>query len=117
VTPDTVIIRQGDVGKGLYVILSGEVCVTADGGHGSIEVARLGGAEVFGEVSLIRHATTTATVTATHNSTLLFLPRPLFERLVAGVESLRHYFENLAEDRWIDTSLALSGGLEVDVLI
>ncbi len=111
------IIRQGDEGRGLYVTLLGEVRVAADGGAGEVEVARLGGADVFGEISLLRHAPTTATVTAARDCTLMFLSRELFERLVAGVPTLRQYFENLAELRWIDTSLALSGGQEVDVLI
>lgn len=111
------IIRQGEEGRGLYVLLLGEVRVAATGEHGEVEVARLGGADVFGEISLLRNAPTTATVTATRDCTVMFLSRALFERLVAGIEALRTFFENLAELRWIDTSLALSGGHDVEVLI
>lgn len=111
------LIRQGEAGRGLYVLLHGEVRVVAAGESGEVEVARLGGAEVFGEISLLRNAPTTATVTATRDCTVMFLARELFERLVAGVAPLRAYFENLAELRWIDTSLALSGGQDVEVLI
>ncbi len=113
----TPLIRQGETGRGLYVVLLGEVRVVAAGEQGEVEVARLGGAEVFGEISLLRNAPTTATVTTTRECTVMFLSRELFERLVAGVAQLRAYFENLAELRWIDTSLALSGGEEVEVLI
>ena len=59
----------------------------------------------------------TATVTATRDATLLFLSRELFLRLVSGVPALRQYFETLAEHRVIDTSLALSGSEDVDVLL
>ncbi len=111
------LIRQGEAGRGLYLLLHGEVRVVAAGEGGEVEVARLGGAEVFGEISLLRNAPTTATVTATRDCTVMFLARELFERLVAGVAPLRAYFENLAELRWIDTSLALSGGQDVEVLI
>lgn len=114
----TKLIRQGDEGRGLYVILVGEVSVTArDDDGASHEVARLGGPEVFGEIALLRGTATTATVTATRDATLLFLSRELFHRLVSGVPALRQYFETLAEHRVIDTSLALSGSEDVDVLL
>ncbi len=113
----TTLIRKGEAGRGLFVLLLGEVRVTAEGELGEVEVARLGGADVFGEISLLRSAATTATVTATRDCTALFLARELFERLVAGVPALRAYFENLAELRTIDTSLALTSSEEVEVLI
>jgi len=114
----TALIRQGEEGRGLYVILTGEVSVTARDDAGTAhEVARLGGAEVFGEIALLRDTPTTATVSATRDATLLFLARDLFLRLVGGVPALRHYFETLAEHRFIDTSLTLSGGEDVDFLL
>jgi CRP-like cAMP-binding protein len=111
------IIRQGDEGRGLFVVLTGEVRVSARGEHGEHEVARLGSAEVFGEIALLRGGATTATVTATRDTRLLMLDRTLFARLIEGVPALRAYFETLAEHRWIDTSLAISGGVDIDVLI
>jgi cAMP-dependent protein kinase regulator len=113
----TAVIQQGSVGRGLFVVLSGEVRVSAHGEHGEHELARLGSTDVFGEIALLRDAPTTATVTATRETRLLMLERALFGRLVDAVPALRTYFESLAEHRWIDTSLALSGGAEVDVLI
>jgi CRP-like cAMP-binding protein len=47
-------------------------------------------------------------VTALRNSTVLFLSRELFDRLVQGVPELRAFFENLAQDRLMDTNLTLS---------
>lgn len=115
---ETTLIRQGEAGRGLFVILTGEAQVTARDDAGTDHpVARLRSAEVFGEIALLRGTPTTATVTAARDATLLFLARDLFTRLVAGVPALREYFESLADHRFHDTSLALSGGEDVDLLL
>jgi CRP-like cAMP-binding protein len=43
------IVQQGQVGNGLYIVVSGEVRIVA----GSDELARLGPGEFFGELSVI----------------------------------------------------------------
>jgi CRP-like cAMP-binding protein len=96
----TVMIRQGDVGRGLFVILLGEVEVTRH--EGSVEeqkVARLRSGEIFGEMSLLADAPTTATVRAVVPTTILFLGRDYFQRLVRALPSMRKYFEDLARSR------------------
>jgi len=114
----TELIRQGDEGRGLYVILTGEVRVTArDETDTTHELARLGGGEVFGEIALLRGTPTTATVTTTRDTSVLCLARELFLRLVEGVPALRQYFETLAEHRFIETALTLAGDEGVDVLL
>ncbi len=108
----TVIIREGDIGRGLFLLLSGQVEVSrADNGQ-RVTLATLDSGDVFGEIALIEQGTTTATVTALRNSTVLFLSRELFDRLVQGVPELRAYFENLAQDRMMDTNLTLSAARE-----
>jgi CRP-like cAMP-binding protein len=104
----TVIIREGEVGRGLFLLLSGQVEVTRMDNGNRVTLAILESGAVFGEIALIEHGTTTATVTALRNSTVLFLSRELFDRLVQGVPELRTYFENLAQDRLLDTHLTLS---------
>lgn len=108
VVPGTVLIREGDVGRGLFVILTGEVDVTKNDGDESVLLAVLKPGDVFGEISLIERSPTTATVTASRNSTVLFLAREYFERLVQGVPELRTYFERLAKERQTNTSLVLT---------
>jgi CRP-like cAMP-binding protein len=44
-----VIVQQGQVGNGLYIVVSGDVRIVA----GSDELARLGPGEFFGELSVI----------------------------------------------------------------
>ncbi len=105
---ETVVIRQGDEGRGLYLVLSGAAKVTRETGNGEVDLATLGPGDVFGEMSLLDDALTNATVTTTARSTLLLLPRPVFERLVSGVGELRAWVEGIADDRRMDTNITLS---------
>jgi len=101
--PGTVVIQEGEVGRGLYVILSGSVAVTVRDDTEAPPVARLGSGDVFGETSLLSEAPTNATVTTTEPSSLLFFQRAYFLRLVAAIPELRAYFETLSERRNAET--------------
>lgn len=103
--PGDVLIREGDPGRGLFVVLRGEVSVLRE----DAELARLGPSEVFGEISLLTAEPATATVCAAAvGASVLFLSRDYFERLCAAVPELRAYFERLSEDRLIDQRISLS---------
>ena len=109
VAPGTPIIRQGDEGRGLFVVLSGEVEVAASG-DGSAEatpLATLRAGDLFGEMSLMRGGPTSATVQAASPATVLFLAKDYVDRIVAGVPEVKKYLEALAEDRALDTQLQL----------
>jgi hypothetical protein len=57
-------------------------------------------------------------VAATSAATVLFLARENVQRIVSGVPEIRRYLESLAEDRALDTQIALGGELgEDEVLI
>src|SRR6185503_10319732 len=104
VAPGTPIIRQGDEGRGLFVVLSGEVEVAASG-DGALEatpLATLRAGDVFGEMSLMRGGPTSATVQAASPATVLFLAKDYVDRIVAGVPEVKKYLEALAEDRALD---------------
>jgi CRP-like cAMP-binding protein len=108
----TSIIREGEEGRGLFLLLSGEVEVTREDHGERVILATLKSGDVFGEIALIEQSKTTATVTALRNSTVLFLGKELFERLIQGVAELHSYFENLAQERVMDTNLTLSAARE-----
>jgi CRP-like cAMP-binding protein len=104
----TVIIREGDAGQGLFVVLSGEVEVSKQqAGGGEMSLARLRAGDVFGEMSLLTNQPTSATVTAARPSTILFLARDYFQRLVDALPAIRKYFEELSQRRDIENRLAL----------
>lgn len=101
--PRQTIIREGEPGQGLYVVLRGEVDVTHAVRGEAINVAQLGPSEVFGEISLItRHATSASVTAGAQGAALLFLHRGYFERLIEAVPELRRYFERLSQDRLLD---------------
>ncbi|HVU51954.1 MAG TPA: cyclic nucleotide-binding domain-containing protein [Polyangia bacterium] len=104
----TVVIREGDAGQGLFVVLSGEVEVSKrQASGGELSLARLRAGDVFGEMSLLSNQPTSATVTAARDSTILFLARDYFQRLIEALPTIRQYFVELAQRRAIDTNLAV----------
>ena len=98
--PGTVVIREGDVGQGLFVLLLGEVEILHKDPTGKEKVvAKLGAGEVFGEMSLLGDRPTTATVRTLSRTTIMFLGRDYFRRLVSALPPLREYFEELSKQR------------------
>jgi CRP-like cAMP-binding protein len=75
---DHVIARQGEIGTGLFVIIEGATRVVRDGQ----ELARLGGGDFFGEMSVIDGLPRVAQVVATEPTHCLALASWEFERLV-----------------------------------
>lgn len=74
------LIRQGDQGDRIYVVVSGELAVEVDGQAGG----RLGPGDVFGEIALLRDVPRTATVRAETAGELLTLGRDEFLSAVTG---------------------------------
>lgn len=107
VAPGTVVIQEGEEGRGLFVVLSGELDVSRGAADGATPLGTLKTGDVFGEMSILRNARTTATVVATRPATVLFLAREYVTRIVAGVPEIKSYLEALAEDREIDNQLLL----------
>lgn len=108
VAPGTVVIQEAEEGRGLFVVLSGELDVSRRANDGqAVPLGTLRTGDVFGEMSILRGARTAATVVAQRPATVLFLAREYVTRMVAGVPEIRSYLEALAEDREIDNQLAL----------
>lgn len=74
------VIRQGDHGDRVYVVVSGELEVEVDGRAG----ARLGAGDVFGEIALLRDVPRTATVRSATAAEVLTLGRDEFLAAVTG---------------------------------
>jgi CRP/FNR family transcriptional regulator, cyclic AMP receptor protein len=73
-----VIARQGDIGTGFFVIVTGLVRVVRDG----VVVARLGAGEFFGELSILDRLPRNATVSAEEPTSCLALASWDFERVL-----------------------------------
>jgi MFS family permease len=79
--PGEVLIREGDVGEGYYVLESGELSVT-QGGRSLRTVADRGVG--VGEIALLQDVPRTASVTAVRPSVLLTLERADFLEAITG---------------------------------
>ena len=79
-----VVVQTGDFEPALYVVLIGAVAIELDvpGGEDSL-IATVESQGVFGEASFFHPAPHSATVRCREPTTLLRLPRPEFERLLA----------------------------------
>ncbi len=110
----TVVIRDGDVTDGLYVVLSGEVDVRKDGHL----LTLLKEGDVFGEISLLQKTPATATVTATRHTTLLRLPRADFDALISSHPQILALISELTDERLRRTQSVLSEtGVEEDIVL
>ena len=82
--PGEAVFSEGDPGKGLFIVLDGEIEVVRDTGQGPQRIVTFGPGTAFGELALIDDLPRSASALATVPSRLLILYRSHFEDLVAG---------------------------------
>lgn len=85
--PGDVLIREGDPGDSLYVVLEGEFEVTKQSGSGEVVIAHRGAGEVMGEMSLLDNEPRSATVRALTACRLLKIDQESFHKLLEGSPS------------------------------
>ncbi|MEJ1971527.1 MAG: cyclic nucleotide-binding domain-containing protein [Lacunisphaera sp.] len=87
------VVREGEPGDRLYVVLSGRLEVRRDYAPGCSEpIAEISEGDVFGEIALLEGGLRTSSVRARERSVLLSLDKEDFERLVLSQLS-RHAVE------------------------
>ncbi len=116
VAQGVVIIEEGAPGRGIFVLLAGQVDVSKRDEDSKILLATLGPGDVFGEISLVNDEPASATVTAAAQSTVLFLAREIFDRLVEAVPEIGDYVRDLGEERLMDTRLLLEAAESAEEL-
>jgi CRP-like cAMP-binding protein len=105
------IIREGERGQGLFLILSGGVDVIAHSNSAEpAKLAHLRAGDLIGEMSLVTDQPTSATVRAAVHTTVLFLAREYVERLAEAFTEIQDYFEKLALNRARDNTLRFDKG-------
>ncbi|MGN6487501.1 MAG: sensor histidine kinase [Devosia sp.] len=82
--PGELLIREGDPGGALYIILSGRIEVTKRDGDREVVLATRVECEVLGEMSLLEDKPRTASVRATQPSEFLEVGRDAFRQLLAS---------------------------------
>jgi CRP-like cAMP-binding protein len=94
-----VVIEEGEPGRGLYLVLRGELRVTRRQGAAEQPLAVLKSGDLFGEMSLLRGAPASATVTALGPCELLHLSREEFSEAVAAFPEVRAALAEISEER------------------
>ena len=102
VTAGTIIVRQDEPSRGVYLFLQGGAEAVRREGEESVWLADLAAGDSFGENACANERPTAAKVTATRDSTLLFLPKEYFGRLVAAIPGLRDQYTELGIERLVE---------------
>lgn len=92
VEPGEQLIREGEAGRELFLIVAGQVAVSV---HGEA-VGTVGPGEVVGEMSMFEHAPRSATVTALTPVDTLVVGAPGFATLLNDATVLRRLATTLA---------------------
>lgn len=91
-----VVLKKGEAGRHLYLILSGKVEVV---GEGEVSIADMSQGEVFGEMSLLSGRAVGATIQVVEASRILYLQASDFRHLLLKFPSLQLYFNRLLVQR------------------
>jgi len=111
--PGHVLIKQGQIGSLLYIIVEGKVDVLAAGE--GVLLATLGPGEVFGEMSLLSGNVCTATIRAGEKARILTLEGGLFREMVQRYPSLQKFLFQLLAHRMRSTNLLKNSELSQGV--
>lgn len=97
--PGETMVRQGDAGDELFILVDGEAAVLVQTGERSTAVATLTGGKFFGEMSLLTGEPRTATVKAQIQVTVLVLGKEAFGRLLSSNPALVDQFSEILVTR------------------
>jgi CRP-like cAMP-binding protein len=94
------IIREGDAGDELFILVSGEVVVSVRGqGSSELEINRLGPRQFFGELSLLTGQTRSATVSASRDCDLLVVSKSALSPILAATPQLAEFISETISKR------------------
>ena len=105
--PGACLLREGQIGDGLYVLMSGECVATRTEGHTEVELGRIGPRDVVGEMSLLGDRPAEATITATSPTITLFMNRDAFDDLIERYPEVRDELERLGGARRVINAFIL----------
>jgi CRP/FNR family transcriptional regulator/CRP/FNR family cyclic AMP-dependent transcriptional regulator len=99
VAPGTVVVREGEPGRHLFLIQRGSVRIWIAGRDGAQELARLGEGAHFGEITILDQNVRSATAEALTEAELVIVPHVAFE-ILADRHPADHarVMENLARE-------------------
>ncbi len=97
----TTIIKKGDPGTNLYIIISGKVEVLVED---DISIGSMERGDVFGEISLLVGTPVGASVKTVEPTRVLFITGKDFKTVLSQFPSLQNYFARLMAERLAKTN-------------
>src|SRR5688500_16775410 len=98
-----VIMKQGEPGEEMYLILTGTVSVETEAAAGMVQLAELGRGACVGEVSVLTGCGRTATVTAITDVECATFQRPAIDHVLDEFPKVREVLNTMVEGRARDT--------------
>jgi predicted RND superfamily exporter protein len=100
------IVRQGEIGNDMYVLINGTVDVFVNSQNDRRQVNKLGRGDVFGEMGLIRHHERTADVIASEDVEVLTVNERFLNRI-------KRRYPRIATEIFFNISRIVSDRLEI----
>lgn len=105
---DTIVVREGDPGDSMFIVVRGEVRVlTRNAQQKEVILANLGEGEFFGEVALLTGRPRTATILTNVDSELLELTREDYERIAMNYPHVKAVLQEFHQQRAYKTVEAM----------
>lgn len=104
-SPGTLLCRQNQRDRRVYVIIKGEVEISRESQGKQAVLGRMGRSELFGEVAALVKIPRTASVIATAPTVLLEIPVEVMEELLQRSPAIRDAMVGRCNDRIIEASL------------
>ena len=93
---DDIVIRKGEPGGNFFIIVTGSVNVINEAG---ITISTLRKGDVFGEMSLICNERVSATIQVREKTSILYIDRSNFKRILEYFPTIQLYFSRLIANR------------------
>lgn len=101
--PGDIVLREGDPGDTMYLVMDGTVRVETQAPNGTLQLAELGRGACVGEVSVLTGSPRTATVTAMTAVTVVVFARHRIQRILEAHPKVKALLDTLIEARARDT--------------
>lgn len=109
--PGKTIIREGEAGSSVYVIIRGRVKVSTISKGQEIDLAMLGPSDFFGEIAFLTGRPRTATVVAVEETELLEVPEEELLDLIAKRPRIKEILQRHYEQRVQSTVEKVKGSI------
>jgi CRP-like cAMP-binding protein len=112
---DEELFHEGDLGKEVYLLKTGEVAVLKGEGTEQIELTRLGPGAVIGEMALLDNQSRSATIKATQKSQVTIISEAIFVSVLKTLPSWLLAILKVISNRLRSANSQLSGSITNDV--